>query len=193
MNRVAVFASGNGTNAEEIFKYFEGHQSIEIEVLLCNNPKAGVIQRAENWKVPVVIFSRDDLVNSSKILEELKSHEVDWIALAGFLWLLPPTLVHEFPGRIINIHPSLLPKYGGKGMYGSRVHEAAIASGDKESGITIHMVDEEYDKGKIIFQAHCNIAPQDSADTLAQKIHKLEYNHYPEVIEKYILHGCEPA
>ena len=189
MHRVAVFASGNGTNAEEIFKYFEGHRSIDIALLLCNNPKAGIIQRAENRGMPLIIFDKKDLVSSSHVLDKLEKEKISWIVLAGFLWLLPPHIVQTFLGRIINIHPSLLPKYGGKGMYGVRVHEAVIASDDKESGITIHIVDEEYDKGKIIFQARCKIAPLDSADSLAHKIHKLEYDHYPEVIEKCILQG----
>jgi phosphoribosylglycinamide formyltransferase-1 len=187
MHRVAVFASGNGTNAEEIFRYFKGHQSIEIATLFCNNSNAAVIQRAETWRVPAFLFDRGDLKSSSKVLDELNKSEVEWLVLAGFLWLMPPSIVEQFPSRIINIHPALLPKFGGKGMYGGKVHEAVIDSGDKESGITIHLVNDIYDEGQIIFQDRCIIDPNDTANSLAEKIHRLEHRHFPRIIEKCIL------
>ncbi len=189
--RVAVFASGNGTNAERLFEYFKNHSSIKIQLLLCNNPSAGVIERAERWSVPVVLFDRNDLKKTRRVQDALKSEAIDWIALAGFLWLLSSDIVSAYPNKIVNLHPSLLPKYGGKGMYGAHVHKAVIEAGDQESGITIHLVNDEYDQGQIIFQARCKVESGDNSDTLASKVHELEYKHFPPTLEKTIL-GEEP-
>ncbi|MEQ9424395.1 MAG: phosphoribosylglycinamide formyltransferase [Cyclobacteriaceae bacterium] len=187
MQRVAIFASGNGTNAEVLFNYFKDHDEVEIALVMCNNTKAQVIERAKNHKIPVVTFDRNDLYETKKVLNTLRVEDIDWLALAGFMWLLPSHIVHKYPNKIVNIHPSLLPKFGGKGMYGSKVHQAVLDSGDKETGITIHLVNEEYDKGKIIFQATCEVADSDTPETLAEKIHKLEHEAYPDTLENLIL------
>ncbi|MEQ9402273.1 MAG: phosphoribosylglycinamide formyltransferase [Cyclobacteriaceae bacterium] len=181
---LAIFASGSGTNAENIVNYFAGHDSVVISKILTNNSDAYVLERARSLNVPTSIFSGRDLRDPS-FLKELEN--IDFIILAGFLLLLPEYLIREFPEKIINIHPALLPKFGGKGMYGHHVHQAVIDSGEKESGITIHLVNEEYDKGKHLFKAKCEVEASDSADTLAAKIHKLEQLHFPRVIEEYIL------
>ena len=157
---------------------------LEISAIYCNNPDAFVLQRAESLGIPSVLFNRDTFYNSKTILDDLKSRETDWIVLAGFLWLIPESVLKAFPQRIINIHPALLPKYGGKGMYGMKVHQAVIAAGDAESGITIHYVNDKYDEGDIVFQAKCVINKGDTAEMLAGKIHELEYEHFPMVIEK---------
>lgn len=184
---VAVFASGNGTNAEKIFKHFTEHPLINISLLLTNNSNAPVIDRAKKHKIPVTIFDRSSFYETTDITEMLLSENIDLIVLAGFMWLIPPSLVKAFPDKIINIHPALLPKYGGKGMYGSYVHEAVIAAQEQESGITIHFVNEKYDEGNIIFQKKCAIDPNETADSLATKIHKLEHTSYPQVIENLLL------
>jgi len=185
--KVAVFASGNGTNAERLFEYFENHDSIKVVLLLSNNPKAKALERAERWKVPTMTFNKDELLNTSKVIRALKSYDIDWIALAGFLWMVPPSIVLHYTNRVVNLHPSLLPKYGGKGMYGKYVHEAVLKSGDNESGITIHLAKEEYDQGRIIFQATCKIEPDETVDSLTSKIHQLEYESFPTVLEDQIL------
>ncbi len=187
MYRVAVFASGNGTNAERLFEYFQNHSSIKIELLFCNNPTAAVIIRAEKWSIPVILFDREELRNKQIVQSALKEKGINWIALAGFLWLLPSDIVSAYPNRIVNLHPSLLPKYGGKGMYGEHVHNAVIQSGDQQSGITIHVVNEGYDKGKIIFQAQCEVCENENSESLAVKIHDLEYKYFPPTLEKAIL------
>ena len=187
MKNIAVFASGSGTNAQNLIEYFQLHPSFRVTLIVCNKPDAGVIARAEKLNVPVSIISKNDLANSNTLLQTLKQYDIEIIVLAGFLLLIPPYLVHAFPQRIINIHPALLPKFGGKGMYGSKVHESVIAQGENESGITIHLVNEHYDEGAILFQANCEIAPNETVDSLAQKIHALEYKHYPKVIENYLL------
>ena len=184
--RIAVFASGNGSNAQRIADYFAGSGLLEISAIYCNNPDAFVLQRAESLGIPSVLFNRDTFYNSKTILDDLKSRETDWIVLAGFLWLIPESVLKAFPQRIINIHPALLPSYGGKGMYGIKVHQAVIAAGDAESGITIHYVNEKYDEGDIVFQARCVINKGDTAEMLAGKIHELEYEHFPRVIGKLI-------
>ncbi|GJM28062.1 MAG: phosphoribosylglycinamide formyltransferase [Cyclobacteriaceae bacterium] len=186
-NRIAVFASGNGTNAEEIFKYFRNHKYIKVCGVLTNNPAANVINRAANHQLPCHIFDRKTFSDKEKMQSILNEWEVDAVVLAGFLWLIPGYLIKQYPERIINIHPALLPRFGGKGMYGMRVHQAVIDSGEKESGITIHQVNEEYDKGKIIFQAKCAVTPQDTAETLAGKIHDLEHRFYPKIIEQWLM------
>jgi phosphoribosylglycinamide formyltransferase-1 len=183
---IAIFASGSGTNAQRITEYFSNHPEISVSVILSNKPDAYVLIRAKKLNIPSVVFDRHTFYDTDEIFRLLKKNNIDLIVLAGFLWLIPEYLIQAYRGRIINIHPALLPKYGGKGMYGSRVHEAVIQSGDKESGISIHFVNEKYDAGDIIFQAKCNVLPGDTPDILAQRVHQLEYKHYPEVIEKII-------
>ena len=185
--KVAVFASGGGTNVEEFLKYFQNHNQIDIHCICSNNPTAYALTRATNWGKEILTFNRDEFFNNEKVIKYLDSNSIDFIVLAGFMWLLPPSLIKEFPERIINIHPALLPKYGGKGMYGDHVHNAVIAAGEQESGITIHSVNEAYDEGKILFQASTNIDTNDDAESLANKIHSLEYKHYPQVAEQAIL------
>lgn len=180
---LTILASGSGTNAENIGKYFADHQQIQVRNILSNKTDAYVHTRAKNLNIPSDSFTRSEFQDESFIR---RFEQVDYIILAGFLWLIPPYLVKAFPNRIINIHPALLPKFGGKGMYGSHVHEAVISAGEKESGITIHLVNEIYDDGKALFQAKCEIAERDSPDDLAKKIHRLEYEHFPRVIEEYI-------
>jgi phosphoribosylglycinamide formyltransferase-1 len=186
MKKIAIFASGNGSNAERISRYFLHKKSAEVSLILTNNPAAGVLQRAKNLGVPTVIFSRDEFSHSEKIRDLLLEKDIDLLVLAGFLWLVPVNILQAFHNRIINIHPALLPKYGGKGMYGMRVHEAVIDSGDPKSGITIHYVNEKYDEGQIIFQAEVDIEPTDTPESLASKIHELEYAHFPVVIEEVL-------
>lgn len=186
--RIAIFASGSGSNAQRIAEYFSGTGILEIAGIFSNNPAAYVLERAKLLGIPSALFNRDTFYHSDSILSDLRSRQVDWIILAGFLWLIPENLLNAFPGRIINIHPALLPAYGGKGMYGMKVHQAVIDSGDSESGITIHHVNEHYDKGDIIFQARCLVANNDTPEILASKIHELEYAHFPEVI-KHLVSG----
>jgi phosphoribosylglycinamide formyltransferase-1 len=186
MKNIAIFASGSGSNAQRIIEYFDNKGVVSTKMLLCNKKDAYVLERVKLLNVPSLVFTRDDFYNSNKIIDLLKTLEIDLVVLAGFLWLLPENLVKAFPGRIINIHPALLPKYGGKGMYGHFVHEAVVANHEKESGITIHYVNEHYDKGDIIFQAKCQITAVDTPDSLAEKIHALEFEHFPKVIEKIL-------
>lgn len=186
MKKIAIFASGSGSNAENIANYFAEKPDISISCILCNNPKAFVIERAKNLNIPCFNFNRDDFYNSTKVLDYLKDNEIDFIVLAGFLWLIPENLVKQYPNAIVNIHPALLPNYGGKGMYGMKVHEAVIENKEKKSGISIHMVNEKYDEGSIVFQAECNIDENDTPDSLASKIHDLEYKHFPEVVEQLV-------
>ncbi|MGZ4090097.1 MAG: phosphoribosylglycinamide formyltransferase [Bacteroidia bacterium] len=187
MINAAVFASGEGTNAENLFKFFENDTRIKIKLVVTNKDSAGIIPRAEKYKKNVQIISRESLENyTSQFIEFLKLEKIDLIILAGFLLKLPPEFIKAFPNRIINIHPSLLPKYGGKGMYGKRVHSAVMENKDKESGITIHLVNEEYDKGPIILQVKCEILDNDTIETLAEKIQKLEHEHFPKAIEKFL-------
>jgi folate-dependent phosphoribosylglycinamide formyltransferase PurN len=183
VTRIAIFASGNGSNAGNIISYFKDHPSICVALVVCNNPLAGVIEVAKKNNVGLLMINKEMLNN--ELAGQLKQKEIHWLVLAGFLWKIPHSLIHAFPHRIINIHPALLPKFGGKGMFGSRVHEAVIQSREKESGITIHYVDDIYDNGKIIYQASCGVETVDPAE-LANKIHTLEHAHYPVVIEELI-------
>lgn len=185
-SHIALFASGSGTNAEEIFKYFQANKTIDVTVLLTNNPQAFVLERAKKFNVPAYTFTRKQFNDAVYILDLLTKHQTTHIVLAGFLWLVPDYLIKAFPKKIINIHPALLPKYGGKGMYGMSVHEAVKASSEKETGITIHEVNEHYDDGKIIFQKKCKISNDDFPEDIANKVHSLEYKYYPQVIEKWI-------
>lgn len=184
--RIAIFASGSGTNAEKIMSHFRDHELGEVFIVLSNKPDAIVLERAARFNVSTRIFDRDTFCNSTEIPDFLQRLEISLIVLAGFLWLIPVDLIRTFPERIINIHPALLPKYGGKGMYGRHVHEAVIASGDKESGISIHNVNEVYDEGRIILQEKCEVRPDDTPESLAQRIHQLEYQHYPILIERLL-------
>jgi phosphoribosylglycinamide formyltransferase 1 len=188
--RIAIFASGNGSNAQRIADYFKETEILEIASIYCNNPTAFVIERSRNMGIPCFLFNRDTFRDSKNVLLDLQKLEVDWIILAGFLWLVPDYLINAFPDRIINIHPALLPKYGGKGMYGDKVHQAVIDARETESGITIHYVNNHYDEGKIIFQAKCPVMKDDSPSDLAARIHKLEYQYYPKVISDLILENA---
>jgi phosphoribosylglycinamide formyltransferase-1 len=184
--RIAIFASGSGTNAERIMSHFRKHRLAEVSIVLSNKPDAQVLQRAAGFGVDYRVFERETFYGSSWITDLLVGLRIDLIVLAGFLWLIPSGLLRAFPGRIINIHPALLPGYGGKGMYGRHVHEAVIANGDRESGISIHYVNEVYDAGKIILQEKCEVKPDDTPETLAARVHELEYRYYPVVIEKVL-------
>lgn len=185
--QIAIFASGAGSNAQKIIGHFRNHTSIKIALIVCNKPGAGVLSIAEKENIPTLLIEKEKFFRGDSYVPELKERNIDFIVLAGFLWKIPSALTKAYAGKIVNIHPALLPKYGGKGMYGNFVHEAVIASGDKESGITIHYVDEIYDHGKIIFQDKCIVLPTDTAETLAQKIHELEHKNFPLVIEKLLL------
>lgn len=181
MKKIAIFASGSGSNAENIANYFKGNENLNIECIYSNKPDAYVLERAKKLHIPTFVFSRDEFYNSESVLNSLKGYGVDVVVLAGFLWLIPQNIIDNFP--VINIHPALLPKYGGKGMYGQKVHEAVVANGEKESGITIHYVNSKYDEGQVIFQAKCPVLPSDTSDEVASKVHELEYSYFPKVIE----------
>ena len=185
MKKIVLFASGNGSNVENIIQFFKNNTTVSIVGIFCNNPHAKVLERAENHKIKTTIFNKNEL-NGNLVLDKLKQLQPDLIVLAGFLLKFPENIIKEFPKKIINIHPALLPKYGGKGMYGMKVHQAVIAAGDTESGITIHHVNEHYDEGDIIFQARCSIAMGDTPENLAAKIHELEYEHFPRVIHNLV-------
>jgi phosphoribosylglycinamide formyltransferase 1 len=186
MTNIAIFASGVGTNAQTIIDYFRHHPFIKIALIVSNKPGAGVLMIAEKESIPSLIIEKDHFFLADAYVHELKTRQIDFIVLAGFLWKIPSKLIAAYPEKIINIHPALLPKYGGKSMYGSRVHEAVIAAREKESGITIHYVDELYDHGNIIHQANCRIEEKETPASLAQKIQALEHTHYPAVIEKIV-------
>lgn len=187
MKRIAIFASGSGSNAEAIARYLADRTDVEISLILTNNPEAGVIQRARRLHIPVVVFDRKTFYESDRIIDLLRNQGTDLVVLAGFMMLIPEKLVQTFPRQIVNIHPALLPKYGGKGMYGHFVHEAVVAAGEVESGITIHYVNEVYDEGEIIFQATCALAPTDTPDDVARKVQLLEHEHYPRVVGQVVV------
>lgn len=186
MKRIAIFASGSGTNAQRIIECFAEKGTAEVVVILSNKPDAYVLERAKKYGILSVVFNRDEFYKTDKILKTLQDLDVDLVVLAGFLWLVPVNLLKAYPDRIVNIHPALLPNYGGKGMYGEFVHKAVIANGEKESGITIHYVNENYDEGNVIFQERCVIEPSDTPETLASKIHALEYKYFPVVLEQIL-------
>lgn len=186
MTRIAIFASGSGTNAEEIIKYFQKSDTIRVSKVYSNKKDAGVFARCERLHVPCTWFSREAFYDSSRVLHDVQLH-ADFVVLAGFLWKIPQDFVSAFPNKMVNIHPALLPKYGGKGMYGMNVHEAVKANNETETGITIHFVNEHYDEGGIIFQAKTQLSSEDSPEDIAHKIHELEYAHFPKVIEETIL------
>jgi len=185
MIKLAIFASGNGTNAEEIIKYFAKNEKIEVALVLSNNANAYVLERATHHKIPTQTFTYTDLKQGT-VLEVLKDHQIDFVILAGFMLLVPDHLIRAYTHKIINIHPALLPKYGGKGMFGEHVHKAVKANDEKETGITIHYVNENYDEGEIIFQESCEVSANDTPASIASKVHKLEYAHYPRIIEEVI-------
>ncbi|MEN9858997.1 MAG: hypothetical protein RIT50_1119 [Bacteroidota bacterium] len=187
MKRIAIFASGTGSNAQKILAHFQSSNKIEVALIVSNKTNAGVLNFAKEYSTPTLIIEREKFLKGDGYVPELQAAGIDWIILAGFLWKIPPILINQWGKRIINIHPALLPKYGGKGMYGGAVHRAVLAANEKESGITIHYVDEQYDHGATIFQATCPVLPTDLVDNLAEKIHALEHLHYPVVIEKEIL------
>jgi phosphoribosylglycinamide formyltransferase-1 len=186
MKRVVIFASGSGTNAQRIAEYFKPNSEVIVSRIYCNNKNAFVLNRAEALKIPSTLFNRKEFYETDRILKSLQAENPDLIVLAGFLWLMPKNIIKSFPSKIINIHPALLPKYGGKGMYGHYVHEAVIKSGDTKSGITIHYVNENYDEGMTIFQATCPVEKHDTIETLAGRIHELEYTHFPIIVEKLL-------
>ena len=181
-----IFASGSGTNAENIIKYFRNSDYIRVAAIFSNKKHSGVLERAHRLNVKALHFDRDALYNSNDVLNLLKDMNPDLIVLAGFLWLFPSNIVKEFPKKIINIHPALLPKYGGKGMYGDKVHESVISNNEKESGISIHYVNDKYDEGQSIYQATVPVDETDTPSSLATKIHQLEYRHFPEVIQQLL-------
>jgi phosphoribosylglycinamide formyltransferase-1 len=183
---VAIFASGTGSNAKKIIEYFANAAHIKISLIVCNKKGAGVISIAEKEHIPLLLIDKEQFLNGDAYVEALKDNAIDFIVLAGFIWKIPSKLIAAYPNKIINIHPALLPKYGGKGMYGHFVHEAVVAAKDPESGITIHYVDEQYDHGNVIFQARCVIDPIDTADMVAQKVLALEHLHFPRVVEETI-------
>lgn len=189
MKKIAIFCSGSGTNAEVIMRRFYSHNSIKVVRLLANKPDIKALDRAAQFEVPTTVFNRDTFYNTTAIEDLLQQENVDFIILSGFLWKVPEKMVILWPNAIINIHPSLLPKYGGKGMFGMHVHEAVIANKEVESGISIHLVNQHYDEGQLLFQAKCEVLPSDTALNLAQKVHQLEYAHFSEVIENYILNS----
>jgi formyltetrahydrofolate-dependent phosphoribosylglycinamide formyltransferase len=183
---IAIFASGAGSNALQIIRRFQHHPAIQVSLVVCNKPGAGVTGIAAEYSIPVLMIEKNRFLMADAYVGELKAAHIDFIVLAGFLWKIPETLIKAYPGKIINIHPALLPKYGGKGMYGAHVHTAVLAAGDKESGITIHYVDEQYDHGAPIFQSSCPVLPTDTPETLAQRVHALEHEHFPRIIEEVV-------
>jgi phosphoribosylglycinamide formyltransferase 1 len=184
--RIAIFASGSGTNAEQIMLRLQNHDSIEVTLVLSNKADAFVLERAKKFGVPSKVFNRQQFRETGEVLQWLIENQITYIVLAGFMWLMPENIIQKFSNRIINIHPALLPKFGGKGMYGHHVHEAVKSADEKETGITIHLVNEKYDEGAILFQTSTALNSNDTPDTIANKVHALEYKHYPEQIEKWI-------
>ena len=189
--RIAIFASGSGSNAQKIMEYFKDSEVAEVALLLTNNSDAYVLQRADNFEIPTHIFDRQEFEETDSLITLLDKLKVDFIVLAGFLWLIPQKLLNHFPNKIVNIHPSLLPAHGGKGMYGDRVHQAVIDANDTESGITIHSINENFDEGKIIFQAKFKVNPNDTLDEIRFNGQQLEHLHYPKEIESFILKSIQ--
>jgi phosphoribosylglycinamide formyltransferase 1 len=186
MQQIAILSSGSGSNAENIIRYFQNSDTVKVKLIICNNPKAGIIARAEQLDVPLLLLNRNDFYQSDKLISLLQGMNIDLIVLAGFLWLLPQNFIAAFKNKIINIHPALLPKYGGKGMYGRHVHNAVLQNKEKETGITIHLVDEIYDHGKILIQKSVPITSDDTIQTIEEKVHDLEHEYYPKVIEQFL-------
>lgn len=183
MNNLALLASGSGSNVENFYNYFKNSDTATVSLVLCNSPKAYVIERCRRLNIPCVVFSKTQFKNADEMLDILQRYSIDFIVLAGFLWLIPEYLIKAYDKRMVNIHPALLPKYGGKGMFGDRVHKAVVENNETESGITIHYVNERFDEGEIIYQVKCPVKPDDSYADVASKVHELEYAHFPEVVE----------
>ena len=186
MNKLALFASGSGSNVENIYKYFVGNDKVKVGLVLTDNKNAYVIERAKKLNIPYIYFNYKE-TSPDNVLKILASHKITHIALGGYLRLIPKTIIRQFKNKILNIHPSLLPKHGGKGYYGDYVHRSVLKENDKESGITIHLVNEEYDKGKVLFQKSISVLDEDTVSSLSSRIHELEYKFFPQIIEKYIL------
>lgn len=184
--RIAIFASGSGSNAQKIMEHFKRHPEAEVVLILTNNPQAYVLQRADNFEVPAHIFTRHEFYETDEVIRLLKNLQVDLIVLAGFLWLVPESLLKAFPNKIINLHPALLPKYGGKGMFGDHVHKAVLTAKEEESGITIHFVNDQFDEGEIIHQSRFKIDPDDNLEVIKFKGQQLEHQHFPKVIESLL-------
>ncbi len=184
--RIAIFASGSGSNAQKIMEHFKKHADAEVVIVLTNNPEAYVLQRADNFEIPSHIFDKHEFYKTNNVVELLKNLQIDLIVLAGFMWLIPQNLLKAFPNKIINIHPALLPKYGGKGMYGDHVHQAVLDAHEEESGITIHFIDEHFDEGEIIHQSRFRIEPGDDLEMVKFKGQQLEHLHYPKVVEQLL-------
>ncbi|MBO7231412.1 MAG: phosphoribosylglycinamide formyltransferase [Bacteroidaceae bacterium] len=190
MKKIAILASGSGSNAENIANYFKGSDYAEVSFIIANNPNAYVLERAKRLGIESVVITKTEFMAADTVISMLQERNIDFVVLAGFLLLVPQKLIQAYPGRIVNIHPALLPKHGGKGMYGDNVHKAVVECGDTESGITIHLIDEHYDKGTTFFQATCPVLPTDTYEDVASKVHALEYEHFPHVIEE-IMHTLD--
>ncbi len=186
MKRIVIFASGSGTNAENLIRFFQNSDNASVIQVLTNNPHAKVLDRAKKLNVSALSFNRVALTKTNDVLNILRASKPDLIVLAGFLWKFPEFILNEFPNKVINVHPALLPKFGGKGMYGMHVHEAVVANNEAETGITIHYVNENYDEGAVIFQAKCSVEPSDTAEHVAAKIHELEMEHFPKVVDEIL-------
>lgn len=186
MKNIAIFASGEGTNAQRIIDYFKSSDHIKIALIVSNKPTANVLNRAKKENIPTRVISRADFYESDTTIKALQATHIDFIVLAGFLWMIPKNLIQAFPNKMVNIHPALLPKFGGKGMYGMHVHTAVVNAGETETGISIHYINEQYDEGEIIAQHRCTISKEDTPETVAAKIHELEYEFFPKAIEKII-------
>ncbi len=191
MNKIAIFASGSGTNARNIIEYFNAKKTAVVSCVLSNKSDAYVLKRAQNLNIPTFTFNRQEFCETSKVLDFLVEKGINWIVLAGFLWLVPENIIDSFPGRIVNIHPALLPRHGGKGMYGLNVHKAVIENKEPETGITIHFVNKKYDEGNIIFQTRCRVESGDTPESLADRVHQLEYKYYPSIIEQLINNSAD--
>ncbi len=189
---IVILASGSGSNAQRLLEHFEHHPDIRVAALFSNNPNAYALKRAETYHVPALLFSREEFYKSDRVLHQLQQFKPDLIVLAGFLWLVPQNLLQAYPNQIINIHPALLPQYGGKGLHGQHVHAAVIQAGEPESGITIHYINEEYDKGAFIRQERCPVLPTDTPEALAARVLQLEHQHLPQVVEQLLLQQDQP-
>lgn len=187
MKNIAIFASGTGSNATKIVEYFRNHPKVNVGLIISNKSTAKVLEMATTNNIPILLINRTDFYQTKNLLKDLAQHQIDFIALAGFLWLIPPYLVRAFPNKMVNIHPALLPKYGGKGMYGQHVHQAVRANNEQESGITLHYVNEQYDEGNIIFQAACAVSETDSATEIAKNVLKLEHYYFPRILESLLV------
>ncbi len=186
MKRIAIFASGSGSNMQKIVEHFEKSEIAEIALVLSNNPDAYVLERADNLEIPTLVFNKHEFYDTTEIVEALQACRIDFVVLAGFLWLIPISLIKQFPNKIINLHPALLPLYGGKGMYGHHVHNAVKANNEKETGITIHFVNEKYDEGAIVFQKATELTSADTIDDITFKVQQLEHHYFPRIVEDCI-------